>query len=386
MKRNISFALRLIALIFVLALTLCGCAANGTVDENAVVAKVGDTQITMADYAELYDQMYQQMAGSYDLKDESSLANFRTYVLRQLVEEELLYQKSIEAGAVLSEADITFIADYVADARQTLVSTYEDLATQQGAADAVQKGAELLNEGLTDAGYGSLEEYLAALEKSVSRYLTVENFKVIFAKDITASDEEIRAQYNTDVEAQKAEYDADASAYEAAQTSYDVYGGFPPVYVPGEYRRVRHILVSELDVANQLYQQLQDGGDFDALMTEYGTDPGMKSEPNMSLGYLMYEKTSFVPEFLEAALALKNVGDFSKPVQSMHGYHIIRLERIYQAGAAVFEDVVESYRAAIIKDKSDAALEEAMESWFAEGNVQSFNTLIENYTPSENAA
>lgn len=74
--------------------------------------------------------------------------------------------------------------------------------------------------------------------------------------------------------------------------------------------------------AEDLLAQLQAAGDvqalFDQLVEEYGEDPGRAS----SAGYLVNPQTNFVPEFLDAAFALKP-GEISGIVESEHGYHIL---------------------------------------------------------------
>ena len=74
--------------------------------------------------------------------------------------------------------------------------------------------------------------------------------------------------------------------------------------------------------AEDLLSQLQAAGDvqalFDQLVEEYGEDPGRAS----SAGYLVNPQTNFVPEFLDAAFALKP-GEISGIVESEHGYHIL---------------------------------------------------------------
>lgn len=75
--------------------------------------------------------------------------------------------------------------------------------------------------------------------------------------------------------------------------------------------------------AEDLLSQLQNAGDgveelFDQLAAEYGEDPGRAA----GKGYLVTADSSFVPEFLDAALALEP-GEVSDIVESTYGYHIL---------------------------------------------------------------
>jgi len=66
-------------------------------------------------------------------------------------------------------------------------------------------------------------------------------------------------------------------------------------------------------------KQLDGGADFDKLMKENSTDPGLETAPN---GYT-FAKGAMVPEFEAAAFALKD-GEVSDIVETSYGYHILK--------------------------------------------------------------
>ena len=75
-------------------------------------------------------------------------------------------------------------------------------------------------------------------------------------------------------------------------------------------------------LAKEVLEKAKNGEDFEALLKEYGWDRGMESNPQ---GYYVTHDTSFVPEFLEAAFALKEGEVVSEPVLSdMYGWFIIK--------------------------------------------------------------
>lgn len=84
----------------------------------------------------------------------------------------------------------------------------------------------------------------------------------------------------------------------------------------------RHILVPTEDEAKKVLEELEAGKDWTELAATYSTDPGSKSNGG-DLGW--FGKGAMVPEFEEAAYALKKVGEISAPVHSEHGWHIIQL-------------------------------------------------------------
>ena len=100
---------------------------------------------------------------------------------------------------------------------------------------------------------------------------------------------------------------------------------------PGRIR-VAHIMVGTnsedpdtvalLQRANEIYDRLKQGESFKALVNAYSIDAKSRNNdgilPYFSLG-------DMVRPFEEAAFALKDTGDISRPVRTRYGYHIIKL-------------------------------------------------------------
>lgn len=82
-----------------------------------------------------------------------------------------------------------------------------------------------------------------------------------------------------------------------------------------------HILVEDEELANEIKDKLDNGEDFAELAKEYSTDPG-SAEEGGKLGVVPIGE--FVPEFEDAVYTL-DVDAISDPVQSDHGYHIIKV-------------------------------------------------------------
>lgn len=90
--------------------------------------------------------------------------------------------------------------------------------------------------------------------------------------------------------------------------------------------------------------QAQSGEDFDALIAEYGDDPGMEEYPINEVGYLVGEKSDLLKAFKDAALALENVGDItSELVKTTNGYHIIKLVSRVEEGAIPLNDEIRQF-------------------------------------------
>lgn len=113
-----------------------------------------------------------------------------------------------------------------------------------------------------------------------------------------------------------------------------------------------HILVGMKDgnkeealkQANDLYNQLLAGANFDELATSRSDDKSAKQNAGR-LGWFSAEK--MVKEFSDAAFALEK-GDISKPVESQFGYHIIKLHDKRSGGvqdyAAVKNGIIETLK------------------------------------------
>lgn len=83
------------------------------------------------------------------------------------------------------------------------------------------------------------------------------------------------------------------------------------------------------------------GEDWSALVAEHNDNPGMNSGVTAEMGYVIYAaKTDFDKSFMDAAMALENVGDITEPTRgASDGLYIIRLEKVLPAGVAGLEDV-----------------------------------------------
>lgn len=122
-----------------------------------------------------------------------------------------------------------------------------------------------------------------------------------------------------------------------------------------EEAHARHILVATEDEAKAVIAALDKGGDFAALAKEKSTDSN--KDEGGDLGF--FGRGRMVPEFEEAAFALK-AGEYTKaPVKTQFGYHIIKLEEKRDVPAPTLEEVEPQVRQLIMREKYLAALEAA---------------------------
>lgn len=96
---------------------------------------------------------------------------------------------------------------------------------------------------------------------------------------------------------------------------------------------------------DEVYNKLKAGEKFDDLAAKYSDDKASAKKG----GELPWFGTGrMVPEFETAAFALKADGDYSAPVLTQYGWHIIK--RLEKKGVPPFEDVKNEYKSKISKD------------------------------------
>jgi peptidyl-prolyl cis-trans isomerase SurA len=153
---------------------------------------------------------------------------------------------------------------------------------------------------------------------------------------------------------------------------------------PGQIR-VSHLLIKagpgsapEEDATaakkiNQIHETLlQDPKKWLNFVNTYSEDPG--SQENKGL-IPWFGVGAIVPEFELAAFSLKNKGDFSQPVKTKYGYHIIRLEGTKTVPP--FSEMLPEIKSKILKDsRSKLIKEQVLARQKAQFNVTENTKLI----------
>ncbi len=158
----------------------------------------------------------------------------------------------------------------------------------------------------------------------------VEQFKAIYGEDLYKQQLDL-FYFTEDVYLNTNKYNY------MLENLYTTYAGEEEIlkYANENYVHVKHVLIGTLDeegneytgevfdektaLANDIAKRAKDGEDFDALVKEYGEDPGMEQTPE---GYT-FTYGMMVPEFEAKSFELKE-GEISEPVKTSYGYHIIQ--------------------------------------------------------------
>jgi peptidyl-prolyl cis-trans isomerase SurA len=95
-----------------------------------------------------------------------------------------------------------------------------------------------------------------------------------------------------------------------------------------------------------IYNQLKKGVPFDTLCAKFSEDPGSSKKGGVL--QLMGRSSNFPPEFKDAAFALKKDGDFSAPIKTRFGWHIVK--RVSSKSLAPYNDMKGELKNKIAKD------------------------------------
>ena len=351
MKKGIA----LIAMLLAAALMLSGCNLIGydaELDGAQAVAKVGDTEITKAEWTEYrdylieYEQQYMQQYYGISLPvDESSMASYGELALEQLIESVVIEKKMDELGFLeLTEEENAEVEEYangMTELYKMLIryQNYPDLETveeeqERLAAEAAeatpsepQEAVATVTDAMLDAmltddlnTLGYSYDYFARTETMSKQS---EKLKAYTYEGVTVTDEQVKAEFDSKVASQKESYDANPASYVyAEQNGTDLY------YMPEGYRGVKNLLI-------QLSDEKQD--EIAALKSELTTAQNLLTSGNDDLEELRAQDTA---EYDEETLA-----DYNEQM-------------------AALEEQVAS--AQVTVDETQAKIDEATEAAFAE--------------------
>jgi peptidyl-prolyl cis-trans isomerase SurA len=107
-----------------------------------------------------------------------------------------------------------------------------------------------------------------------------------------------------------------------------------------------------------VYNELQGGGRWEDLCRQYSEDPSTKENGGKMRPFGVGVMAN-VPEFERVAFELEKPEQFSDPVQSQYGWHIIRLERKIPLGS--FEEVASNLRSRVMRDERSQVSKQALQ-------------------------
>jgi parvulin-like peptidyl-prolyl isomerase len=270
---NGAFSMRRLVLFGFASLALLVAACGGTTSAtlgSGDVAVVGGQQISKEQFRQLMDRAqksYDAQKRTFPKPGSTEYEQLKGQAITFLVQQAEVEEQAKKLGINISDDKVNQeIARYKKQFYGGSDARYEKAVKQQGLTD--QQARDAIRQQLISQ----------ALFKKVTG-------------DVKVSDSDIKAYYNT----------------------------HKTQYVQPQTREVRHILVTKKALADSLYQQLKNGGNFAKLAKQYSKDPGSAANG----GKLTVSKGQTVPQFDKTAFSLKT-GQISQPVHTQYGYHIIQ--------------------------------------------------------------
>ena len=303
-----------------------GAATGGTqaaaLNPDAPVIQLGDQTINQEEFEERFSIALRNIAAQQGLPlNEQVLAqlgSLRPQFLDQLATEQVLLQQADERGIQVPDEEVE---QQIAQVRQGLAGQAGTGGATGGASGGASGGETggaddaAFQQALTEAGFTDVDQ----LRTLIRDNLRIQQVVDALRQEVEVSDEAIQTYYQ--------ENQAQFEQPEEVCSS--------------------HILVETEAEANDILQQLNNGGDFAQLAEENSQDPGSAAQGG-DLGCVA--RGSFVPPFEEAAFGA-NVGDTVGPVQTQFGYHIIRVTGKNPAGEVPLDEVREEIRTQLANEQ-----------------------------------
>lgn len=137
------------------------------------------------------------------------------------------------------------------------------------------------------------------------------------------------------------------------------------------YVTVRHILVADAQIADDVLGKIKNGADFADLIEEYNTDPGQTKNSSYTFTY-----NEMTEEFEKAAFALKEGEYTTQAVMTPFGFHII--ERLPLDRENVNEDAYRINELQKMLDKTDAGKITKMQTNGVYGTIEGVTFTTED--------
>ncbi len=427
----------LLAMMLVLTLILSGCTLvqkDAAVDAAQEVLRLGDAVVTKGEvqeqiqaYHNYMSSLYSYYGMTYSVSSAEAAEGAKNAVLDSFKSDLVSRAKIAELGLdQLTEEEETQLQDDAeASFQSSLEFQIEDNADYEGLSD--EEKTARATEDLAKTGVT-----LESAKENARETLLSQKLRDYVIKDVTVTDDEVEAEYNTRVEQAKTNYEGKAGTWASAANN----GTSTLYYTPAGVRYVKQILIkftdedqAKIDEANgqitaaqailddeeaseedktaaqtdldnakaalteaqeaafanldpaadEVLQQLADGADWDALMAEKNQDPGMQSGITAERGYAVSaDMTGFDSAFVEAAMALEKIGDVSPKTRgTSYGYYIIRYVGDAAEGPIALEEVSEDIRSGLLSDKQDDTYSETLQSWVDEADFKVDTSVLD---------
>ena len=339
--------------------------ANFAFTGNSYAAKVDGVDIGLGQFEAAYRDQVQNNPQLAALPEEYRL-QLRTNILEQLIQQRVIDNYLNDAGFQISDEQITnliqqqpeFQLDGKFDLetyRAALASfNYEPAQFEQAQRTTLRRGQ--LQRAIRGSSLVAPSAYRRYLNLAFEqRVVTTATFSAdAVADDINVTDEMITSFYDENpalyqlpesADVEYIEILRDAVAAEVSVSEEQLLGYYESNkdrYLQDEQRQARHILIlfdgdedgAEI-VANEMLTRVRSGESFETLAAQYSKDGGTAQQGG-DLGTLT---RSQLPGELGDAIFSMQEGEVEGLVKSDFGFHIVRLDEIFERGPLQYDQV-----------------------------------------------
>ncbi|MCP4748357.1 MAG: hypothetical protein GY874_19810 [Desulfobacteraceae bacterium] len=361
--------------------------------EDTLVASVNGEKITMQKFEKSYRNIvntYRRMYGDNLSEDMLKMLNPRKTALDQLIQRMLMMQEARRLKIEVTDKELDdAIQRYPAFQVDGVFSQKRAVELLSASQYTISDFRSFYRDDLVIEKMRALVlEGVAVSDEEVRQWFGWQNSEVnltyfLFSpnnyKDITPSDEDVKAhfeantqKYKTDPQVKTHYMFFDPKKYldqisisdEAVKLYYD---RNPDEFQTEKTVEARHILLkldedadekavaAQKEKADKIYAMATKGDDFAKLAKTHSEGPTKDKGGNLGA----FKRDSMVKPFSDKAFSMK-AGEISEPVLTKFGWHIIKVEKVNEAARSLFESVADTIRTKLLNEKSrDKAFEEA---------------------------
>jgi peptidyl-prolyl cis-trans isomerase C len=300
-----------------------------------VVASFEGGEITQGEVQAEVDRFGQQTGAGSISPGSPQWDGIKDQVMQQLVTAGIARAYAEENGITVSEEEV----------QQQIDETREGIAAQ--AEQAGQGGREpeqLFQEALAQAGYTEGE-----FRELVREGLIVQKVQEEVTAGVEPTGEDVQTYYDENLEAQ---------------------------FTTPEQRCVRHILFNQdqEELANEVRQQLEDGGNWEELAAEHSQDPGSREQG----GDLGCQPQGVYVENFDNAVWEAETGEIVGPVETEFGFHVLEVTEVQEEDTTPLEEA----RPVILDTLTQEQQAEAFNRWVEEQIQARDVTYLPDYRPA----
>lgn len=390
-KKSLSLV-AILVLSFSFILGSCGTKAETEGGKDVVVATVNGEDILHSEFYDMYNYTLEYNNLDPETEDEEQLEEIEKIkddLLENMILRKVMMQK-------IKEADYEITDEIKQEAENEYKYTIQMYGMQMQMQDQMQGVEGIEGKNYEEEAEKFILEQIEAMNQTKDDYLAdieeqilANNFLIDLTDHLETSEEEIKSFYDRELDMHKqgevTEIDIIKNP-DQTRVKHILLGLSDEdkkeyenlLYVEGKAEEAESLLEEKLaeikPKAEQVLEKAKNGDGFEALIDEYGEDPGMEMEENKD-GYLVSAKSNFVPEFQETSLKLK-VDEISDLVPTQHGYHIIKAYEKMEEALFTFEEKRDEIKNILDVELKSNFVDKEIEKWIEESEIERYKDRI----------